>query len=163
ETAEMTVLDLVAGQVKKRVPVGQEPEGVTLRPDGKFVYVTSEQDSVVVPIDTRTLAAGAKIATGYRPRTIVFARDGRTAVVACENAAAVTIVDVAKGTAAGTIKIEPKAKTVLGPRPMGAVLSPDGKRVFVSNGRGESVSIIDVAARKAVGIIDGVGARPWGI
>ena len=33
----------------------------------------------------------------------------------------------------------------------------------MSNGRGESVAIIDVAGRKVARLIDGVGARPWGI
>ena len=71
--------------------------------------------------------------------------------------------DAVKNAAAGTIKIEPVAKTPLGPRPMGAVLSPDGKQLYVSNGRGESIAVIDVAARKVARLIDGVGARPWGI
>jgi YVTN family beta-propeller protein len=46
---------------------------------------------------------------------------------------------------------------------MGAALSPDGKHLYVSNGRGESVAVIDVARRKVARLIDGVGARPWGI
>jgi YVTN family beta-propeller protein len=46
---------------------------------------------------------------------------------------------------------------------MGTALSPDGKWLYVSCGRGESVAVIDVAARKMVRILDGVGARPWGI
>ena len=33
----------------------------------------------------------------------------------------------------------------------------------MSNGRGESVAVIDVATRKQVRMLDGVGARPWGI
>jgi YVTN family beta-propeller protein len=74
-----------------------------------------------------------------------------------------TVVDVAKNTPDGTIKVEPKAKTVLGPRPMGLAFSPDGKELYVSNGRGESVAVVDVAARKVARLYDGVGARPWGI
>jgi YVTN family beta-propeller protein len=46
---------------------------------------------------------------------------------------------------------------------MGVVLAPDGKQLYVSTGRGSSVAIIDVATRKVVRLIDGVGARPWGI
>jgi YVTN family beta-propeller protein len=46
---------------------------------------------------------------------------------------------------------------------MGGVLSRDGRTLFVSTGRGESVAVIDVRARKQTAIIDGVGARPWGI
>jgi YVTN family beta-propeller protein len=46
---------------------------------------------------------------------------------------------------------------------MGSVLSPDGKTLYVSCGRGESVAVIDVATHKVTRMIDGVGARPWGI
>lgn len=46
---------------------------------------------------------------------------------------------------------------------MGTALAPGGKQLFVSNGRGESVAVIDVDKRKLVRMIDGVGARPWGV
>ena len=101
--------------------------------------------------------------TGPRPRSIAFTPDGKTGFVTNENGAQLTVLDAAKNAPAGTIKIEPKAKTPLGPRPMGAALSPDGKTLYVSNGRGESVAVVDVATRKVARLIDGVGARPWGI
>src|SRR5690242_14553301 len=40
--AGVTFLDPSSGQVKGFVKTGEEPEGVTLTPDGKYVYVTSE-------------------------------------------------------------------------------------------------------------------------
>ena len=163
DAAEVSVLDLDSGKVTQKIKVGGEPEGVTLRPDGKMVYVTSEEDNQVVAIDTRKLAVVARIPTGPRPRAIVFARDGKTGFVTSENGGGVTVFDAVKNKPAGTIKIEPVAKTALGPRPMGAALSPDGKQLYVSNGRGESVAIIDVKTRKVERLVDGVGARPWGI
>jgi YVTN family beta-propeller protein len=163
ESAEMSVLDLATGKVTRKVAVGGEPEGVTLRPDGKVVYVTSEQDNQVVAVDTKKLSVIARISTGPRPRAIAFSRDGKAGFVTCENGGGLTVFDAVKNVATGTIKVEPVAKTPLGPRPMGAALSPDGKHLYVSNGRGESIAIIDVAGRKVARLIDGVGARPWGI
>jgi YVTN family beta-propeller protein len=163
ETAKMTVLDLVSGKITREVDVGHEPEGVTLGPHGKVVYVTSEQDNVVVAVDTKTLKVLAQIPTGPRPRSIAFSKDGKTGFVANENGAQVTVIDAVKNVPLGTIKIEARAKTPLGPRPMGTAVSRDGKTLAVSCGRGESVAIVDVATRKVVRLIDGVGARPWGI
>jgi YVTN family beta-propeller protein len=163
ETAKMTVVDIASGKIKREVDVGHEPEGVTLRPDGKVVYVTSEQDNVVVAVATDTFKVLAQMPTGPRPRSIAFTPDGKTAFVTNENGAQLTVLDTAKNVPAGTIKIEAKAKTPLGPRPMGSVMSADGKTLFVSCGRGGSVAVIDVAARKVARLIDGVGARPWGI
>jgi YVTN family beta-propeller protein len=55
ETAEVTVLDVSTGKVTRMVPVGREPEGVTVRPEGKVVYVTCEGEGEVVAIDAETL------------------------------------------------------------------------------------------------------------
>jgi YVTN family beta-propeller protein len=163
DAAKMTIVDLVSGKIKKAVDVGHEPEGVTLRPDGKVVYVTSEQDNLVVAIATDTFKVLAQMPTGPRPRSIAFTPDGKTAFVANENGAQVTVLDTVKHKPAGTIKIEAQKKTPLGPRPMGTALSPDGKTLYVSLGRGEAVAAIDVGKRKVARIIDGVGARPWGL
>ena len=55
-----------------------------VRPDGKIVLVTSEQDSEVTAVDTATLTVVANVPTGPRPRGIVFTRDGLTAFVSDE-------------------------------------------------------------------------------
>ena len=44
----------------RTVKVGDEPEGVTLRPDGKLVYVTSEQGNQVVAVDTNKTGPGRR-------------------------------------------------------------------------------------------------------
>ena len=46
---------------------------------------------------------------------------------------------------------------------MGAVLSVDGQHLFVTTGRTKSVVIVDPKTRQQTGIIESVGARPWGI
>jgi len=46
---------------------------------------------------------------------------------------------------------------------MGLAFSPDEKQLFVSTGRGGAVAVIDVAKRVVDRVIEGVGARPWGI
>ena len=43
DTETLSVVDLASGTVAA-VKVGEEPEGVTIRPDGKVVYVTCEGD-----------------------------------------------------------------------------------------------------------------------
>jgi YVTN family beta-propeller protein len=43
-----------------------------MRPDGKVVYVTSEQDSQVFAIDTTSHEVLARITPDDRPRSIAF-------------------------------------------------------------------------------------------
>jgi YVTN family beta-propeller protein len=160
ETAEMSVLDLEAGKILRRVKVGNEPEGVTVRPDGKVVYVTCEEDNQVVAVDTSSFEVVARIETGARPRAIAFTADGATAFVTAELQSLVNVLDARANKPAGVIALPPGSNP-LPPRPMGVILSADGKRAFVSNGRGQSVAVIDVANRRLVRMIEGVGTRPW--
>jgi DNA-binding beta-propeller fold protein YncE len=39
------MVDISNGKVLKSLPVGKEPEGVGISPDGKTVYVTSGQSA----------------------------------------------------------------------------------------------------------------------
>jgi YVTN family beta-propeller protein len=161
ETAQLSVLDLQSGTITHKIAVGKEPEGVTVRPDGKAVYVTSEADKVVTAIDTATFAVLATIPTGLRPRGISFSKDGSTAFVTNELAGTVSVFDANNNQPLTTIAIEPKVPPVH--RPMNSVFSPDDKFLFVSTGRGGAVAVIDVNKRALDHLIEGVGARPWGI
>ena len=89
----MTAVDVISGQVRGRVHVGREPEGVTLRPDGKVVFVTSELDSEVAAVDVKTLTVVGHMPTAGRPRNVVFAKDGRTAFAMDETGGKVTVLD----------------------------------------------------------------------
>jgi YVTN family beta-propeller protein len=163
ETAEMSILDLNGGSIVGRVSVGDEPEGVTTRPDGKVVYVTCEADNAAVAVDPSSRAVIARIPVGARPRSIAFTRDGATAFVTGETDASVTVVDGQAHKAISKIVIPQTAGTPLPPRPMGTALSPDGKHLYVSLGRAKSIAIIDVATRQLARVIEDVGTRPWGI
>ena len=105
----------------------------------------------------------ARIPTGPRPRAIVFTPDGKTAFVTCENGARGDRHRRGQERRRRHIKIEPVAKTSSARGRWALALSPDGKTLYVSIGRGEAVAVIDVATRKVARLIDGVGARPWGI
>ena len=144
------------------MPVGREPEGVTVRQDGKVVYVTCEGEGEVVANDTETLKVISRMHTELRPRSVVFTKDGSTAFATAERGAAVTVLDGIRHKTIKTIMIPSEAGKSPA-RSMGSVLAPDGRHIFVSNGRGESVAVIDVATESVVRMIDDVGARPWGI
>src|SRR6185312_6933673 len=105
---------------------------VTIRPDGREVYVTSEEDNEVFAIDTTSLKVVGRMKTGPRPRSIAFTTDGTAAFVTSENGASLTVLDTAKHAPAGTIVFPKVEGRPAAPRPMGAVLSPDGRTLYVS-------------------------------
>ena len=62
------------------MPVGREPEGVGITPDGRWVLVTNESDNSVSVIDTGTLKIVKSVQVGKRPRDVAFTPDGRDSV-----------------------------------------------------------------------------------
>ncbi len=51
----VTVLDVGSGDVASEIPVGTEPEGMGVSPDGKWLVNTSETTSMAHFIDTSSL------------------------------------------------------------------------------------------------------------
>src|SRR5580704_7404011 len=74
DTATNTVVGLP-------IPVGREPFGVDVTPDGKHAYVTNRSSNNVSVIDTASNTVAATVAVGNTPRGIAIARDGKHAYV----------------------------------------------------------------------------------
>jgi YVTN family beta-propeller protein len=121
------VVEVSNGQILKSLSVGDEPEGVSISPDGKVVYITSEDDSAVSVIDTTTGRFGKVFAidtatdkvvgsvdVGGRPWGIAITPDGKTLYTANGPANDVSVVDVA------SLKVTNKIK--VGDRPWGVAI-----------------------------------------
>jgi YVTN family beta-propeller protein len=158
ETSEASIIDVDGRKIRAQLFVGGEPEGVTTAPDGT-VWVTSEANGLVSAIDVGKRVVAAIVNAGERPRSIAFARDGR-GLVANENDASLTILDNRTRSATGRIAL-PRDKAM--PRPMGVAFARDDRYAYVTTGRAGSVAVVDPVAASVVAMIDGVGARPWGI
>src|SRR5258705_11910351 len=79
-----SVLDTKTAKVLATIPVGTEPEGVAVSPDGRLVYVTAETTHTISVIDTAALKRVATILGGSRPRESAFTPDGQRAFVTAE-------------------------------------------------------------------------------
>jgi len=63
----------VAGRIVATIPVGREPYGVTLSPDGKLLYASNKVDNTIHVIDTATRKRLSVIGGFNEPRqAIVF-------------------------------------------------------------------------------------------
>jgi YVTN family beta-propeller protein len=153
----MSVVDVASGAVVARVPVGREPEGVGITPDGRWVLVTNESDNSVSVIDTRTLKIVRSVEVGKRPRDVAFTPDGRAAYVSGEFDASVYRMAVPQGA-----PVERVLQMRKEARPMAIVLDTRLARLYVSTGRGGTVAVIDSASHKLLAEVK-VGTRPWGI
>ena len=127
-------------------------------PDGRFVYITSEDMGTISVLDVDAAKMVKTFKVGRRPRNIVFTPNGSRAYVNAENDGAVVVIDTAKIEAVQTIVLgEPGVI-----KPMGLLLSGDAKTLYVSTGRGHKVFVIDTASNAIRGSFE-VGERPWGM
>ena len=74
------------------MPVGRDPYGAALTPDGKFVYSGNLADNSVSVIEVASLKVVATIEGFKQPRqAIVFTRDGNLAYVLNEDLSVSTV------------------------------------------------------------------------
>lgn len=157
DSATATVLDTKTGKIVSRVPVGKEPEGVRVSPDGKWTLVTNESDNSVSIIDTKTLKEVKHVVVGKRPRDVAFTPDGKTAYVSGEFDSSIYRIRVPEGD-----PVERILQLGTNDRPMSVKLDAKKHRLYASTGRGGKIVVLDVSgAPKQIGEVK-VGTRPWG-
>jgi YVTN family beta-propeller protein len=156
DASGVSFVNPMQGTISTTIRTGEEPEGVTLSPDGKFVYVTSENNGTVTVVDVAAAKAVKTITVGRRPRSVSFLPDGSRAYVANENGGSLTVIDTAKLEAIHDIP------TGEGTKPMGQAMSRDGSRLYVSTGRGKKVIVLEPSTEKILASFE-VGDRPWGV
>jgi YVTN family beta-propeller protein len=132
--------------------------GVTISPDGRWVYVTAETSNTVSVLDTATNEVAATFMVGPRPRDSAFSPDGRRAYVTTEFGRTAEVVDTSTHTVVRTIRV-PGAGDV---KPMGVVVSPDGGRLYVATGRADGVVVIDAESYEILATVP-AGRRVWGL
>ncbi|MDP9281056.1 MAG: beta-propeller fold lactonase family protein, partial [Chloroflexota bacterium] len=141
------------------VPVGNFPTGVTMRPDGKRLYVANYGQIVgntVSVIDTEpgsgtqnTVIATITVGTG--PFQVAVSPDSRRVYVANAGSNNVSVIDAATNTVAATIAV--------GTEPLFVAVSAAGDRAYVTNLQSNTVSIIDTATDTVVSTFDSAGPR----
>lgn len=148
EGGEVAVVDLRTRAVVARHDLGTLPKAVAADPAGRAaVVVGGGNEGWLRRLDPATGAplARAPLAIGAHPRSVAFAGRARV-VVACNTAAAVEVVDLARG-AVRTI--------ATGPYPAHVAVAPGGRRAWVSHDgyRARQVTPLDLGALRA--------GRPW--
>ncbi len=98
------MVDLTAGKVVAEVPVGQDPYGAALTPDGKFVYSGNLKDNTLSVIDTATRKVVATVTGLNEPRqAIVFSSDN-TKAYALNRDLSVAVIDRASNAITATMR-----------------------------------------------------------
>jgi YVTN family beta-propeller protein len=156
----VSVINLATNIVTTTIPVGNQPYGVSVSPDGEKVYVVNgnggSSGSVSI-INTATNNVTATITVGTSGNCPAISPDGSKVYVTNWNSSSVSAINTATNTVTATITV--------GSNPDGICMSPDGSKVYVANGgdnHGNTVSVINTATNTVSATIT-VGTNPDGI
>ena len=135
----VAVIDTNTRTVVATIPVGAVPTAAVPSPDGRWVFVTSNQDDTISAIDvgTRTVVGTMVLPAG--PFSVAFSADARTAFVACDVSEVLVVIDVATRTVQTVVPV--------GDGATGVALSPDGLTAYVATFSG--VVPVDLATSTA--------------
>lgn len=146
------------------VPVDNDPQAVTLSPDGTRAYVAHSSDPVVSIIDTATYTLIETVVVGDHPQDLSFSIDGSRAYVVHRGGAAASVIETATHSVVGTVPIDevppPQARQVIDEAvgiigiatnvelvnlPHSVAVNTSGTCAFVANPAYATVSVVKIA------------------
>ena len=138
----LAIVDPATGKVIDRIPIAEDPHGLTASPDGRFAFIAHSNGNSVSVIDlaARKELHRVQLGTGSEPHDIqvsggkvYFTVEGYKAVARYDPAT--RTVDWWQGTGQNGTHM--------------MAVSKDGNRIFTANNTGNSVSVLERAAGNA--------------
>jgi YVTN family beta-propeller protein len=136
KAGEVLAIDTVGQRVLAKCPVGRQPLGLGLTPDGRLLFCANNAESTVSVIDVSRMAEINRIHVGIAPTRIAVKPDGTKAYVTCRSGNCVAVIS-------GT---SPVAQTIpVAEGPTGIAITPDGRKAVVADTAAGSITIIDTS------------------
>jgi YVTN family beta-propeller protein len=118
------VIATATNTVVAKVPVGNNPLGVAITPDGAFAYVTNFSSNTVSVIATATNTVVATVPVGRLPSSVAITPDGTLVYVVNADSNTVSVIATATNTVVATM--------LVGLEPLGVAITPDGAFAYVT-------------------------------
>lgn len=150
----VSIVNVVDHSVLKTIPVGLNPIGVAVSPNGLNVYIANSGSNTVSVINTWSYTVTATVDVGGDPNGIVMAPQGDYVYVASENSKTISVIDTKTNRVVKTISLTEV--------PYGIAIDPFGSYAYVTNYAANSVSVVDLNAGQVIMTI-GVGLFPVGV
>src|SRR5206468_12771238 len=144
------------------IPVGVEPEGMGISPDGKYLVNTSETTNMAHVIDTTKREIVDNILVDSRPRRAVWTADGAQFWVSAEIGGTVSVIDAATRQIVKRISFAVPGVPSEPSQPVGIAITRDRKLAFVALGPANRVAVIDAQSYEVVRYLL-VGQRVWSL
>ena len=118
----------------------EDPEAFDVSPDGKYLYISLEDDGALGVLDMAEKEMIKTIAVGEEPEGVLASPDGKFVYVTSEVANTVHVIDTSTWKVTANIKV--------GKRPRRFALLASKNELWVTSELDASISIIDLASNK---------------
>ena len=125
------------------IPVGVEPEGMGLSPDGKILVNTSETTNMAHFIDTTTFQIIDNVLVDARPRFAEFTADGKFLWVSAEVGGTISVIESPTRRVVKKISFKIPSVNDEAIQPVGIRITRDGTKAFVALGPANRIAVID--------------------
>jgi PQQ-dependent catabolism-associated beta-propeller protein len=154
------VVDIAKGVIAAEIPVGVEPEGMEVRPDGMVVVNTSETTNMAHFIDVESHEITDNVLVDQRPRFADYTADGVEVWVSAEIGGTVSVIDDATRQVTHKITFEIPGVPDEAIQPVGIAITSDRAKAFVALGPANRVAVIDAQSYEVEDYLL-VGQRVW--
>src|ERR1700736_3577973 len=130
----------------KTIPISAGPHGIVVTPDGRWVYASSDGDSVVSVVDTRSDEVTASIDVGSTPHGLAITPDGSRVLVAGFGTNSVEAIDTSTNQMVWQVPV---------PQPHNLAITADGQTVYAASQKAGSaaLAIIDIPSGTMTGSV----------
>ncbi|MGH9902324.1 MAG: YncE family protein, partial [Pyrinomonadaceae bacterium] len=136
------------------IPVGKQPEGLDLSPDGRELWAGHNGDQSLSIIDTATAKVKETVKVGGVPIRVKFTPDGRRVLITNPEDGELIVFDAAT-------RREIK-RVAVGEVPVGVLVTPDGRRAFVATMQSGKVVAVNLDDLTVAGSVE-TGKGPDGL
>ena len=151
---------LADGSRLAEIPVGVEPEGMGISPDGKTIVNTSETTNMAHFIDRDSQEIVANVLVDSRPRFAEYKKDGSEIWVSAEIGGTVSVIDDATKEMKHKITFEIPGISSESIQPVGVRLNADGTKAYIALGPANRVAVVDAKTYEVADYLL-VGQRVW--
>lgn len=145
----VTRIDLFGGAEPLSVTVGEEPEGISLTPDGETLWVSARGSNKAFAVDPTTMEVRSEVATGAFPLRLLVRPQGDFVITSDLADGGLSVIDLASGEVTRSIAVSSPEEAE--ERLQVTILwSDDGERVYVAETGTDTVAEVDFASGRVL-------------
>lgn len=145
----VSLVDLVTRRAPRSIPIGDEPEGIDLSPDGNALWVSARGSNMAYEIAPTTLELRNTIDVGRFALRLAIRPQGDVAVTSNLADASLSVIDLDTAQVVRTISVDQPAAAQT--RFQVTILwSPDGERIYVAETGTDTVAEVDYATGRVL-------------